>query len=167
METKNERFEKLFQAAEKADKDHAGWWHSESAGLQEIRESLPSHAAYIFLADPETILALRDRLHWLEAELARASKAEDRLLASAEGIAVQGHWIEIKEGRKLPEVEQLVLILTKEPEIRLARLGGHKDTFWEHLHWGDWNIRDVELWAPAPPVANAAATTEELVEGKR
>ena len=60
-----------------------------------------------------------------------------------------GEWIDIKV--KLPKTESLVLVQTDEPEIYLARLGGHKDTFW--VEWSSirFSIKDAMYWQPIVP----------------
>ena len=57
-------------------------------------------------------------------------------------------WISVKD--RLPKMETLVLIQTKEPDRYLARLGGHKDMFWVEHDCGGFNLCDVTHWMPLP-----------------
>jgi hypothetical protein len=90
-----------------------------------------------------------------ERQLKQCMAENKRLLSPSAAVPVEERtdWIEIEEGCILPEIEDLVLIITKEPEMRLATMGGHRDTFWEHLHPGNWDVRDVERWRHVEPAA--------------
>lgn len=84
------------------------------------------------------------------------------LIKEAEETTEDGDgWIYIRQGCELPEVEELCLIVTTEPETRLATMGGHKDTFYEHLHADDWDIRDVQKWKRVRSLAPVEATGSE------
>lgn len=113
-------------------------------------------------------MAALTEIAYLKAELARASKAEDRLLASAEEIAEQTQWIEIKEGCEMPKDFEDVHIVDHEGNRAIAWQESD-DPNWYHTFGDDMVINRVAYWQrfpAAPPVANAA-TTEELAEGKR
>lgn len=59
-EEMSELVETLRAAAEKCVAD--GWWHSESAGLQDIREVAPEQARFIALCSPGSVLKLLSSL---------------------------------------------------------------------------------------------------------
>lgn len=74
METKNERFESLIDLQNSMKVVDRFQWHTE------VRCDVLNR--YL-----NEIISSRHEITYLKSELARASKAEDRLLATTEGIA--------------------------------------------------------------------------------